>query len=166
MLDSLNVDEYGANFIQQYLTNNASKLKFEVSFRTNLCTGSRFVWWLLQNVVIASPPLPVWIETETKKKINLYIFKNRKNSSDDDFIHFGEPEETGLVVLTQLGVPGDCIRDDVDVPGDCIPEDVELGLVDFLIIKGGGLGLVWKWIYSKIRDEHRYDGNPVYLYKV
>ena len=141
MLDSLNVDEYGANFIQQYLTNNASKLKFEVSFRKNFCAGSRFVW----------------IETETKKKINLYIFKNRKNSSDDDFIHFGEPEETGLVVLTQLGVPGDCIRDDVDVPGDCIPEDVELGLVDFLIIKGGGLGLVWKWIYSKIRDEHRYD---------
>ena len=150
MLDSLNVDEYGANFIQQYLTNNASKLKFEVSFRKNFCAGSRFVW----------------IETETKKKINLYIFKNRKNSSDDDFIHFGEPEETGLVVLTQLGVPGDCIRDDVDVPGDCIPEDVELGLVDFLIIKGGGLGLVWKWIYSKIRDENRYDGNPVYLYKV
>ena len=104
-----------------------------------------------------------WNKKENKF---VYIFKNRKNSSDDDFIHFGEPEETGLVVLTQLGVPGDCIRDDVDVPGDCIPEDVELGLVDFLIIKGGGLGLVWKWIYSKIRDEHRYDGNPVYLYKV
>ncbi len=78
-----------------------------------------------------------------KSKNEIYIFKNRKNSSVDDFIHFGEPEETGLVVLTQLGVPGDWILDDVDVPGDCMLEVVELGLVDFLIIKGGGLGLAW-----------------------
>ena len=78
-----------------------------------------------------------------KSKNEIYIFKNRKNSSVDDFIHFGEPEETGLVVLTQLGVPGDWILDDVDVPGDCMLEVVELGLVDFLIIKGGGLGLTW-----------------------